>query len=124
MQVNNLNHKEIMEVDEEGEGFIVVKSDNEKSDEETIAEIEESLTDWIACRQDTIKKLREIATYIGKVQWYSQFEMHFCLFLLMQFLSLKKLLLYSTLLPRSLRRAPLQKPLVQVLELWLEASAL
>ena len=61
-----------MEVDvDEGNGaedFIVVKPDNEKSDEETIAEIEESLTDWIACRQDTIKKLREIAAYIGKVQ--------------------------------------------------------
>ena len=53
-----------MEADED---FIVVKADNEKSDEETIAEMEESLKGWIACRQETIKTLREIAAYIEKV---------------------------------------------------------
>ena len=52
----------------EDEEFIVVKADKEKSDDETIAEMEESLQDWIACRKDTIKTLREIAAHIESVR--------------------------------------------------------
>lgn len=38
-----------------------------KSEEETITEVEESLQDWIKCRQTTIATLRDIAAYIEQV---------------------------------------------------------
>ena len=40
-----------------------------KSDEETITEMEESLQDWIKCRQTTIATLRDIAAYIEQVRF-------------------------------------------------------
>ena len=39
-----------------------------KSDDETITEMEESLHDWIQCRQTTITTLRDIAAYIQQVK--------------------------------------------------------
>lgn len=40
-----------------------------KSEEETITEVEESLQDWIKCRQTTIATLRDIAAYIEQVRF-------------------------------------------------------